>query len=205
MILVNISFLYCAIRLKKKVQGQEDETVLVCLVPELCFLTGLDDRLRKNMTTMRALANHTRVPPNERDAALRRYLDSVNTNPKAASILSEWGLRLDHAALQVKGRVMEPEKIHLGRAIFPTNPQCDWSKNLMNDIINPVRILNWILVTTDRDKAKGCEFADTLMDVGRKMGMEIKPPRMISLPNDRTDTYVNRIRESINPQVTYQS
>ena len=56
MILVNISFLYYAIRLKKKVQGQEDETVLVCLVPELCFLTGLDDRLRKNMTTMRALA-----------------------------------------------------------------------------------------------------------------------------------------------------
>jgi len=75
----------------------------------------------------------------------------------------------------------------------------------MNDIIDPIRILNWILVTTDRDKPMGCEFADTLMDVGRKMGMEIKPPRMISLPNDRTDTYVNRIRESINSQVIFHS
>jgi len=28
--------------------------------------------------------------------------------------ISEWGLRLDHAALLVKSRVMEPEKIYLG-------------------------------------------------------------------------------------------
>ena len=107
--------------------------------------------------------------------ALRRCLTSINTNPKAARILSEWGLRLDHTVLQVKGRVMEPEKIHLCRAIFPADPQYDWPKN------------------------------DTLMDVGRKMAMEIKPEQMISLQNDRTDAYVNRIRECINSQVTFHS
>lgn len=66
-------------RLKKKMQGKEDETVLVCLVPELCYLTGLDDRLRKNFTIMRSLATHTKVAPMARVKALASYIDSVNS------------------------------------------------------------------------------------------------------------------------------
>ena len=59
-------------------QGKEDETVLVCLVPELCYLTGLDDRLRNNFTIMRSLATHTKVAPMARVKALTDYIKSVN-------------------------------------------------------------------------------------------------------------------------------
>ena len=52
--------------------------ICACVV----FLTELDNRLRQNMKTMRA--SPTRVPPNECGAAHRRYLDSINANPKAA-------------------------------------------------------------------------------------------------------------------------
>ena len=60
-------------------RGKEDETMLICLIPELCFLTGLDDRLRSNFTTMRELAKHTKVAPMQREQALRRYIESVNS------------------------------------------------------------------------------------------------------------------------------
>jgi aubergine-like protein len=60
-------------------QGKEDETVLVCLVPELCYLTGLDDRLRNNFTIMRSLATHTKVAPMARAKALTNYIESVNS------------------------------------------------------------------------------------------------------------------------------
>ena len=60
-------------------QGKEDETQLVCLVPELCYLTGLDDRLRSNFTIMRNLATHTKVAPMERVKALQKYIESVNS------------------------------------------------------------------------------------------------------------------------------
>jgi hypothetical protein len=46
-------------------------------------------------------------------------------------------------------------------------------------------------------------FSKTLMEVGSKMGIRIKPPKMVGLPNDRTDTYVNRIRDEINSSVIY--
>lgn len=213
-------FLVLIARAVKKVRGKEDDTSLICLVPELCYITGLDEKLRKNMTTMRSLANITRITANERDMALRKYLDSVNSkrffmkyrqllinngtfldNPKASSVLSEWGLRLCAEPLNVKGRVLEPERIFLGKAVFSTNPQCDWSRNLSSDIINPVRIQNWILVSTERDRPKAFEFSDCLMDVGRKMGIQVSPPIVVALQNDRTDTYVNRIRDSISKEV----
>lgn len=59
--------------------GEEDVTVLVCLVPELCYLSGLDDRLRRNFTTMRKIATHTKVAPMERHQALVKYIQSVNS------------------------------------------------------------------------------------------------------------------------------
>ena len=76
-------------RMTKKVMGKEDETTILCLVPELCFLTGLDDKLRSNMATMRALATHTRITPMARDQALRKYLESIRNTPKASELLAQ--------------------------------------------------------------------------------------------------------------------
>ncbi|KAK4035484.1 hypothetical protein OUZ56_027572 [Daphnia magna] len=185
-------------RLKKKMQGKEDETVLVCLVPELCYLTGLDDRLRKNFTIMRSLATHTKVAPMARVKALASYIDSVNNNERASSVLSQWGLSLAPMPLSIEGRVLEPERIFLSRSNFATNPQCDWSRNLGNDVLVAVKIESWILVYVDRQLNIAQDFSKTLLDVGSKMGIRINPPKMVALPNDRTDTYVNRIRDEIN-------
>lgn len=66
-------------RARKKRLGKEEETELICLIPELSFLTGIDDRMRSNMATMRNLATHTRVPPMEREKALQNYINSVNS------------------------------------------------------------------------------------------------------------------------------
>ena len=75
-----VIFVFLCDSLKKKVAGKEDETVLACLIPELCFLTGLDDRLRTNFTIMRELAKHTKVAPMQREQALQKYIESVNSN-----------------------------------------------------------------------------------------------------------------------------
>lgn len=66
-------------RAKKKMQGKEDETVISCLVPELCYLTGLDDRLRNNFTIMRSLATHTKIAPMQRVQALAKYIENIRS------------------------------------------------------------------------------------------------------------------------------
>jgi hypothetical protein len=57
------------------------------------------------------------------------------------------------------------------------------------------------LVYTERNLNNAQDFSKTLMDVGSKMGIRIQPPKLVGLPNDRTDTYVNRIRDEINSSV----
>ena len=52
---------------------------LVYLIPELCFITGLDDSLTKNFTLMNELAKHTEIAPRKRKEAVQKYVDLVNS------------------------------------------------------------------------------------------------------------------------------
>ena len=106
-------------------------------------------------------------------------------------------------SISLEARKLEPEKINLGRKTITTNPQCDWGRDLSTDILVAVKINNWILVCTDKDNLKAQDFSKCLVEVGSKMGIKINPPKVINLPNDRTDTYVNRIRDEINPPVCF--
>ena len=106
-------------------------------------------------------------------------------------------------SITLEGRTLEPERIILGKRTITTNPQCDWTRDLFNDILVAVKINNWLLVCTDKDNSKAQDFSKCLIEVAQKMGIKINSPKMISLNNDRTDTYVTRIRDEINPAVSY--
>ena len=71
----------------EKVAGKEDK--LIYLIPELCFLFGLDDRLRQNPNTMAKLAKHTKAAgsPMQRERALQRYIELVNSKLRVHLLL----------------------------------------------------------------------------------------------------------------------
>ena len=58
---------------------EEEETNLVYLVPELCYITGLDKRLRSNLVAMNALSSRTEFGPTERLNALTNHIESVRS------------------------------------------------------------------------------------------------------------------------------
>jgi len=105
-------------------------------------------------------------------------------------------------AFKLEGRLFKPEVINFGESTCPTGPQCDWGRNIDNSIKTPVtHIHTWIVVVCERDRNRAQDFVQTWIEVGYRMGMIIKPPRLITLNNDRTDTFVNCIREEIQPKV----
>ena len=57
--------------------GEEDETVLTYLIPELCFLTGLYDDLSNNHTAMKKLVQRAEVAPMQHEQVLQRFIESV--------------------------------------------------------------------------------------------------------------------------------
>ncbi|KPJ21569.1 Piwi-like protein 1 [Papilio machaon] len=63
----------------KRLPGSEQATdFMICLVPELCQLTGLTDDQRSNFRLMKDVATYTRITPNQRHAAFKKVPFSIS-------------------------------------------------------------------------------------------------------------------------------
>ena len=115
--------------------GGEDADRVICLIPELCNMTGtvgvaaqgypvvthpslpapgLSDVARSDFRVMKDLAAYTRVPPAQREVTFQKFLSSLSSNAAAMKELTSWGLQLDHSTLSVAGRLLPTEKITFG-------------------------------------------------------------------------------------------
>jgi hypothetical protein len=46
-------------------------------VPELCYLTGLTDEMKNDFRVMKNIAMYTRITPNQRQAALKKFVSNI--------------------------------------------------------------------------------------------------------------------------------
>lgn len=172
---------------------------IVCLVPEISYLTGLTNSMRNDFTVMKDIAHYTRVTPNQRVAALRKYLENVQNSPEAQKVLASWGLRIGNDNILLSGRQLENEIIYFGNNQCKTNDNCDWSRAAGdNQVTGPVDMNNWIVFYTDRDRKYAMEFSDLMCRLGNVMGCRITQPKQIKLPDDRSETYIKMCQQNIN-------
>jgi aubergine-like protein len=82
---------------KAKRDGAKESTEndMVCLIPELCCMTGLTDEIRKDFRIMKEMAVHTRVAPTQRYESLKMFIENIRNTPRALRHLTNWGLELD--------------------------------------------------------------------------------------------------------------
>lgn len=137
----------------KKVSGQAEKVErFICLIPELCNLTGLTDEMRADFRVMKDVAVHTRVTPSQRLKALKQYLDNIEKNSDAKGILQAWGLKIENATLDLLARVLDPETIMFGEGVKAVANKADWNNMVTkNKVLGPVDLLKWYVFHTPRD------------------------------------------------------
>lgn len=183
-------------RKTKKTAQSEEVDQFICLVPELCNLTGLTDEMRADFKVMKDVAMYTRVTPAQRLNALRAFLDNIEKTPSAKQILSNWGMHIENATIDLWARVLSPEVILFGGGVKDTARNADWNSMVCkNRILGPMDLQAWYLFYTARDQQSASNFANTIVRLGDVMGMRIAKPRMQQLADDRTDTYANTIQK----------
>ncbi|KAJ8981325.1 hypothetical protein NQ317_015458 [Molorchus minor] len=158
-----------------KVPGQTEKAErMVCLIPELCYLTGLTDAMRSDFRVMKDVAQYTRVTPNQRMAALRTYLGNITKSEKAQQVLSDWGLKIDNGVINMTGRQLDNEVILFGGGqSHQTNNSADWNRAIgENKVTGPIDMLNWIVFHTERDKRHAMDFAQTMCRLGGCYGVQ---------------------------------
>lgn len=89
----------------------------VCLIPELCQLTGLSDRQRENFQLMKSLADHTRIGPTQRIQKLQEFSRRLRASPEVIEELKRWDLSIADSLLKIQGRVLPEEQIMGGKPI----------------------------------------------------------------------------------------
>ncbi|XP_064121148.1 protein argonaute-3-like isoform X1 [Macrobrachium nipponense] len=191
-------------RVTKKELKDKGVTKALCLMPELCFLTGLNDEMRADFRVMKDIAQYTRVTPSVRQASLRTFIKNVNENPEARQTLADWGLSLDESLISVEGRVLPPETIYFGSKEVPGNEMADFSREACREkVIMPVDLKPkcWVIMYFHKDEQRANKFADMLRQVTRCMGIQVGEPNFVRLQNDRIETYVNSLKKFYHDQL----
>jgi aubergine-like protein len=116
------------VNIPKRERTTKQTTVLL---PELCFLTGLDDKMRSNQSLMKALNNETRLPPSRRVKAISDLLRKVHA--KTAEVDAKEGrlpVELSGTPVQIPGRVLTDVVISLPKS----KKKLTDNKSFSNDI-----------------------------------------------------------------------
>lgn len=187
-------------REERRVAGQnEKETITFCLIPEICYLTGITDEMRSDQKVMRDIATITRVTPEQRMDAYRKFCENVNKCPEARDILQNWGLSLADGPRKVIGRQLENETILFGKGKQCVAERGDFNKFVAtNNMLKVVDLNNWLVIHTNKDTRATKSFIELMERNARPMGMNVCMPRVECLSEDKIDVYVRMLRKCIN-------
>ncbi|XP_027588832.1 piwi-like protein 1 [Pipra filicauda] len=172
----------------------------VVLIPELCSLTGLTEKMRTDFNMMKDLAAHTRLPPEQRQWEVGRLLNYIQKDDNVQKELGNWGLSFDYKSVTFTGRVVQGEKIFQSGNMVDYNPQfADWTKETRGvPLIRAVPMDNWLLIHTRRNHDVANTLIQSLYKVTPSMGIRMSRPTTIEV-DDRTEAYLRVLQQRVTP------
>ncbi|XP_068143440.1 protein argonaute-3 [Drosophila tropicalis] len=185
----------------KKTRGNDSlqtDDIRFCLIPELCYLTGLSDEIRADQKLMRDIVTFTRVSPNQRMLALNKFYENVSESEDARKILENWGLSLFKKYNNLIGRQMDQEKIYFASKSVSAGKNSNFSRDAMNnEMLQIVHLRSWIIIHFRNDLKVVKSLLDNMERCCKSFGMSMIKPKIFSLDQDRLDAYVDTLRKNI--------
>jgi len=188
-------------RIKKRAQATQGVEPIINLVPELCLMTGLTDAMRADFKIMKEVGNFTRLSPKDRQDKINTYIRRVRENPEAKAHLEDWGFELCPYTIPLEARQLEPETIVFGAGQRErVSAKADWGRAATSKpVLTAIPVTKWAIFFLDKNAQIVQNFCKCMQQQGVKMGLNYSAPRVVKLPNDRTETYLNAIRDAIVP------
>lgn len=147
---------------------------------------------------MRDIASITQVTPNQRVAAMRKFISNVNDTPDAKALLDGWGIQLQSDVIRFEGRVLPNEVIKVGDGKTITDISSDFSKKLdKSQMFEVVDLKNWIIMYTRQDVKTKSSFVSLIQRCAGPMGMLVNRPTEVELPDDHNGTYASYLRKRL--------
>uniref|UniRef100_A0A672JUQ3 Piwi-like protein 2 n=1 Tax=Sinocyclocheilus grahami TaxID=75366 RepID=A0A672JUQ3_SINGR len=180
----------------------------ILLLPELSFMTGIPEKMRKDFKAMKDLTMHINVGAEQHTQSLKQLLHNINSNNEGVSELARWGLSISQEILVVRmetRRTLPSETICLHSASFVTSPSVDWSREVVRDSsISTVPLNCWAVFYPRRATDQAEELVTTFTRVAGPMGIRIERPIRVELRDDRTETFIKSIHSQLSSEPRVQ-
>uniref|UniRef100_A0A672JY51 Piwi-like protein 2 n=1 Tax=Sinocyclocheilus grahami TaxID=75366 RepID=A0A672JY51_SINGR len=177
----------------------------ILLLPELSFMTGIPEKMRKDFKAMKDLTMHINVGAEQHTQSLKQLLHNINSNNEGVSELARWGLSISQEILVTQGRTLPSETICLHSASFVTSPSVDWSREVVRDSsISTVPLNCWAVFYPRRATDQAEELVTTFTRVAGPMGIRIERPIRVELRDDRTETFIKSIHSQLSSEPRVQ-
>uniref|UniRef100_A0A669CPX9 Piwi-like protein 2 n=1 Tax=Oreochromis niloticus TaxID=8128 RepID=A0A669CPX9_ORENI len=161
--------------------GKQIITGEILLVPELSFMTGIPEKMRKDFRAMKDLTMHINVSGEQHTHSIKQLLKNINTNPESLNELGGWGLEIGTEILMV------------GILSLLKTPS-----------FKAIPLKTWAIFYPQRCTAQAEELVSTLNKVATPIGVQMGRPICVELRDDRTETYVKTIHSHLTSQPNLQ-
>ncbi|XP_041827468.1 piwi-like protein 2 [Melanotaenia boesemani] len=190
---------------RSKPGGKQIITGEILLVPELSFMTGIPDKMRKDFRAMKDLTMHINVSSEQHTHSIKQLLKNISSNPESLKEISRWGLEIDSKIVMIKGRTLPPETICLQSSSFVTGADVSWSREVVRDAsISSIPLSIWAIFYPRRCADQAEELLSTFNKVAGPIGVRLERPVRVELRDDRTETYVKSIHSLLTSEPKLQ-
>ncbi|XP_008061739.1 piwi-like protein 2 [Carlito syrichta] len=170
----------------------------ILLLPELSFMTGIPEKMKKDFRVMKDLTQQINLSPKQHHCALQCLLQRISKNEKASNELMRWGLCLQKDVHKIEGRILPMERINLRNTSFITSQELNWVKEVTRDPpILTIPLHFWALFYPKKALDQARELVNMLEKVAGPIGMRMSPPAWVELKDDRIETYVRTVKSML--------
>jgi len=185
---------------KALVEAEADRTI--CLVPELCTMTGLTDAMRSDFRVMQDVAKITRITPQARANTIDKFIKRIKSNPEAHKLITDWGMDISNDTLPLTARVLPPETLFFAKGKREVvGPKGEWNRAATTSVLTAVNVTKWAIFFPEKVKTQVQNFCKEMQRVAARMGITMANPKVVSIPDDRTETYIKQMRLLLNQSV----
>ncbi|KAM5229655.1 piwi-like protein 2 [Hipposideros larvatus] len=170
----------------------------ILLLPELSFMTGIPEKMKKDFRAMKDLTQQINLSPKQHHSSLEFLLQKIAKNEIANNELTRWGLSLQKDVHKIEGRILPMERINLRNTSFVTSQELNWIKEVTRDpSILTVPMHFWALFYPKKATDQARELVNMLEKIAGPIGMRMSPPAWVELKDDRVETYVRTIQSML--------
>lgn len=184
---------------KRRAEQMGVEAKPALLIPELCIITGVDEKMRTDFKFKKALEEVSKVGPMERCKRLTNFITTFKAEENVKTELDKWKMDFSNQPAELAGRVLKPEILMFGRGVTRVlNEKADWGNEMKScSLFKTVALIDWIIVYSAAKRNSASMFAQTYSEVIRSMGIEARAPKNVEVQQDSPDLLYQTLSQHI--------